>query len=447
MASDRRLASFRRDRPGSRHRRRHEAARERCGRRISARLCAHGRARRVAAHAGVRLRPQRAADGRAGPVSSGRGRRQATDAEGAGQHTGRLRLAGSPRRSRRRRRQALRRVRIVSELGPGRRSGPSRGDDRGIGRHHGERRTRPGRDERPAPGRAVLDPGHADHPALRVRRRRGGSRAGPARPDRRRGDVRPPRAHQPGLPARRQREDGRPPDRHGRGRRLRALLRDPLPRGTSSRPLLARSARADGPDLRAHGPHLGHHGCDRDGRHVRARPRHLQRHRERDDHGHRVRGRRLRHRPARGARAARRPDRQGPDSVPAAPGDRQPELPLLAGRRRPRAAASTPLLRRLRRIARRACAPGSAAARGQAGRRGSRLTQRAGSRDAGQDPDELPERRGHGDRRRRRAPRLGAESEGCDGRARTARARRRHRAPAVHRQWKRPPAADRSSFR
>ena len=83
--------------------------------------------------------------------------------------------------------------------------------------------------------------------------------------------------------------------------------------------------------------------------------------------------------------------------------------------------------------------PGSAAARGQAGRRGPCLTQRAGSRDAGQDPDELPERGGLGDRRRRGAPRLGAEGEGCDRRARTARARGWNRAPAVHRQWKRPP--------
>ena len=99
--------------------------------------------------------------------------------------------------------------------------------------------------------------------------------------------------------------------------------------------------------------------------------------------------------------------------VRAAPGDRQSELPLLAGRRRPGATASTPLVLGRRRIARRACTAGSATARGQAGRRSPCGTQRAGSCDAGQDPDDLPERGGHGDRRRRGAPRLGAEGEGC----------------------------------
>ena len=62
-------------------------------------------------------------------------------------------------------------------------------------------------------------------------------------------------------------------------------------------------------------------------------------------------------------------------------------------------------------------------ARGQARRRSPRGTQRAGSCDASQDPDDIPERGGHCDRRRRRAPRLGAEGKGRYERVRAARAR------------------------
>ena len=50
-----------------------------------------------------------------------------------------------------------------------------------------------------------------------------------------------------------EREDGRAADRDGGRRRLRAVLRDPLPRGANTRTRLARRARA-------HRPHLGAHG-------------------------------------------------------------------------------------------------------------------------------------------------------------------------------------------
>jgi hypothetical protein len=63
---------------------------------------------------------------------------------------------------------------------------------------------------------------------------------GPARPD------------QPCICARQQRQDRRALDGHGRRRRLRALLRDPLARGAQARALVARGARPHRPHLRPH---------------------------------------------------------------------------------------------------------------------------------------------------------------------------------------------------
>src|SRR5262245_41221229 len=62
VARDRRLVSIRRGRSRPRCCRRHERAPERRGGRVGARLRAHGRARRVAAGARVRIHPQRAAE-------------------------------------------------------------------------------------------------------------------------------------------------------------------------------------------------------------------------------------------------------------------------------------------------------------------------------------------------------------------------------------------------
>ena len=96
-------------------------------------------------------------------------------------------------------------------------------------------------------------PGDAARAPVRVRRGRRGARPGVARADRGRRRVRPARADQPGVPARRRDEDRRAADRHGRRRRLRAVLRHPLARGAPPRPAVARGARAHGAHVRTHG--------------------------------------------------------------------------------------------------------------------------------------------------------------------------------------------------
>ena len=180
-----------------------------------------------------------------------------------------------------------------------------------------------------------------------------------------RGDrrVRPARTDQPGVPARLEREDGRAADRDGGRRRLRAVLRDPLARGASARARLARCARADRAYLRAT-------RCSSPGTTVAIAmagqfvigtdifngiaSRH--------DRGDRLRRRRVGHRPAGGARAARPADRPRPHPVPAAPGKRR-RLAVLAGGGRPRPAPAGAVAARVGRAARRARDPRARPAR------------------------------------------------------------------------------------
>ena len=278
--------------------------------------------------------------------------------------------------------------------------------------------------QRPAPRRAALDPGHAARPALRVRRARRGPRAGPARPDRRRRGVRPARARSARLfPIDDSVKTCRAPDRHGRRRRLRALLRDPLARGAPPRPALARGARAHGPHLRPHGARLGHDRRDRDGRHVRDRlatSSTASRAATITVVACAVAGS-VTVLPAR-ARAARAADRPRPDPVPAAPADRHRDSrfwPAVVDRvlRRPRLSCVA-----RRRPARRARAPGARLHVGKPSDERSRA--RRASRRSQTLADvrrELPE---HGRRRRSSSPpgrRAGAERR-CARRARTPRA-------------------------
>ena len=109
------------------------------------------------------------------------------------------------------------------------------GDDRRSRSVHGERRSRPRREPRPAPGGAAFDTRHALRAALRVRVDRRGGRSGGAGSHGGRRRLRSARADQPGLPARRRRQSRRAPDRDGRRRGLRPLLRRPLTRGAKPR--------------------------------------------------------------------------------------------------------------------------------------------------------------------------------------------------------------------
>ena len=165
----------------------------------------------------------------------------------------------------------------------------------------------------------------------RVRRAGRGRHPGAARADRADRRHRGADDRQPLAAGRQLHLRGRGDRRHGRRRRLLAVLPAPRARGAGTRPVVPRRA----PGRRAHvGPHDPGVRPDRDGHHVRPvlrRRRPVQRHRARHDRRGRHRGDRLADRAARAAGLARAEGGRRPDPVPRPQAGRRPAVPALGG--------------------------------------------------------------------------------------------------------------------
>ena len=248
------------------------------------------------------------------------------------------------------RRRRRRRVEGRADAGRHRhdRQGASRPARRPVRRRvdrQGARRSPRGR--LPA-GRVPLDPDHAGHPDRRVRRAAGGRHPGAARPDRRLLGDRPRGPHVDAHPDVGGRADPDDADRHGRRRRLLAVLPQAGAGGAGARRRQAGRARGRRGDQRPRRAHLGHHR-----RRVARRPvlhgrRRLGLDRRRLDPRRRRRRARLADGAAGRAGEAGRPRAPQPPAAAVADAPRAARLPRLGLGPRPRDAppARRPPLRR-----------------------------------------------------------------------------------------------------